>query len=48
MVFVEVKLVWPGAKPPGTSFDAAGHLNQVNDYIVHQVHAFLQHQPGAA
>ena len=40
-IFVETQLVWPEPKPPGTDFASADKLNQANDYIENEVHAFM-------
>jgi hypothetical protein len=39
-VFVEIQFAWP-APQPGESFEVTRRLNQVNDYMIGQVHAFM-------
>lgn len=40
-IFVEAQFFWRDPQPPGTPFNPTERLNQVNDYILNQVHAFL-------
>jgi len=42
-IFVEVQFTWP-APQPRASFGPTKRLNQVNDYIVNQVHAFMKEE----
>jgi hypothetical protein len=40
-VFVETQFMWPNPSPPGSPFNAADRLHEVNNFITDQVHAFL-------
>jgi hypothetical protein len=41
-IFVETQFFWPEPKPPGSPFQPDERLKQVNEYILNQVHAFLE------
>ena len=40
-IFIETQFTWPAPKPPGSDFASAARLNQANEYIENQVHAFM-------
>jgi len=40
-IFIAIQFAWRGPKPPGTDFNPEERLNQVNQYIENQVHAFM-------
>jgi len=40
-IFIETQFTWPAPKPPGTDFAPATRLNQANEYVENQVHAFM-------
>lgn len=41
-IFVETQFAWPQPKPPGSDFDPRIRLDQANNYILNQVHAFME------
>jgi hypothetical protein len=40
-IFIEVQFLWPRSEIPGEDFASADRLNEANEYIKNQVHAFM-------
>jgi len=43
-IFIETQFTWPAPKPLGVDFDPAVRLNQTDEYIQNQVHAFMMEE----